>query len=188
MLRHLAVFRRCLPTAIVTANYLSGGQSLPDASARLNAINKHKTAKDPWNLSFSWSAALQMPLFQLCEGKDGLQLEAMSELYLKELAIASAAARAVQHRQSHVPGAGNRDLSGGQSLPDASRYPWNLSFSWSAALQCRYFTAFELAIALNTSQERARAITRFASIMSYVLLLRIVCFLHVHHLLRHSYL
>ena len=101
---NLAVFRRCLPTAIVTANYLSGGQSLPDASARLNAINKHKTAKDPWNLSFSWSAALQMPLFQLCKGKDGLQLEAMSELYLKELAIASAAARG-----EHVPGAGEGD-------------------------------------------------------------------------------
>lgn len=43
-----------------TANFLSGGQSLSDASGRLNAMNKLKTAKDPWNLSFSWSAALQV--------------------------------------------------------------------------------------------------------------------------------
>jgi fructose-bisphosphate aldolase class I len=47
-----------------TANFLSGGQSLSDASGRLNAMNRLKTAKDPWNLSFSWSAALQVsPLF-----------------------------------------------------------------------------------------------------------------------------
>lgn len=72
---NLQVFRRCFPTAMVTANFLSGGQSLEDAAARLDAINKHKTARDPWNLSFSWSAAIQMPLFQLCKGKDGLQLE-----------------------------------------------------------------------------------------------------------------
>mmetsp|Transcript_37958 Transcript_37958/g.94054 ORF Transcript_37958/g.94054 Transcript_37958/m.94054 type:complete len:143 (-) Transcript_37958:2407-2835(-) len=89
---NLQVFRRCFPTAMVTANFLSGGQSLTDAAARLDAINKHKTSKDPWNLSFSWSAAIQMPLFQLCKGKDGLQLEEMGALYLKELEIASAAA------------------------------------------------------------------------------------------------
>ena len=78
---------------MVTANFLSGGQSLEDAAARLDAINKHKGPRDPWNLSFSWSAAIQMPLFQLCKGTGELQLEAMGELYVKELAIASAAAR-----------------------------------------------------------------------------------------------
>lgn len=101
---NLQVFRRCFPTAMVTANFLSGGQSLEDAAARLDAINKHKTARDPWNLSFSWSAALQMPLFQLCKGKDGLQLEAMGDLYMKELAIAGAAARG-----EHTPAAGDGD-------------------------------------------------------------------------------
>ena len=67
---NLQVFRRCFPTAMVTANFLSGGQSLEDAAARLDAINKRKTQKDPWNLSFSWSAAIQMPLFQLCKKTD----------------------------------------------------------------------------------------------------------------------
>jgi|TARA_B110000008_G_scaffold76291_1_gene77560 fructose-bisphosphate aldolase class I len=105
---NLVVFRRCLPTAITTANFLSGGQSLEDAAARLNAINSHKGPKDPWNLSFSWSAALQMPLFQLCKGKNSLQLEAMSELYLNELAVASAAARG-----EHIPRAGEGDHSSG---------------------------------------------------------------------------
>ena len=104
---NLQVFRRCFPTAMVTANFLSGGQSLEDAAARLDAINKHKTAKDPWNLSFSWSAAIQMPLFQLCKGKDGLQLEAMGELYMKELAIAGAAALG-----KHAPEAGEGDHKG----------------------------------------------------------------------------
>jgi len=89
---NLQVFRRCFPTAMVSANFLSGGQSLDDAAARLDAINKHKTAKDPWNLSFSWSAALQMPLFELCRGKSQLPLKEMEALYVKELKIASAAA------------------------------------------------------------------------------------------------
>ena len=104
---NLQVFRRCFPTAMVTANFLSGGQSLEDAAARLDAINKHKTAKDPWNLSFSWSATIQMPLFQLCKGKDGLQLEAMGELYMKELAVAGAAALG-----KHAPEAGEGDHKG----------------------------------------------------------------------------
>lgn len=106
---NLQVFRRCFPTAMVTANFLSGGQSLEDAAARLDAINKHKTAKDPWNLSFSWSAAIQMPLFQLCKGKDGLQLEAMGKLYMKELAIAGAAAVG-----AHTPKKGEGDHKKGK--------------------------------------------------------------------------
>jgi fructose-bisphosphate aldolase class I len=48
-----------------------------------------------------------MPLFQLCKGKDGLQLEAMGELYMKELAIAGAAALG-----KHAPEAGEGDHKG----------------------------------------------------------------------------
>lgn len=74
------------------ANYLSGGQTLKQAVARLNAINICKST-GPWNLSFSWSQALQLPLLALCKGKGELQLEAMTKLFLEELEIASAAAR-----------------------------------------------------------------------------------------------
>lgn len=74
------------------SNYLSGGQSLEDAAARLSAINK-ANSKGPWNLSFSWSQALQLPLLDLCKGKGKLQLAEMSKLYMAELKIASATAK-----------------------------------------------------------------------------------------------
>jgi fructose-bisphosphate aldolase class I len=89
---NVAVLRRCMPAAIRSANFLSGGQSLEDAAARLSAINRLK-GNSPWNLSFSWSAALQLPLFQLCKGTGELQLDAMAALYLEELKVAAAAAR-----------------------------------------------------------------------------------------------
>ena len=94
---NLDVFRRCMPVAIRSANFLSGGQSLEDASARLSVMNQKK-GSFPVNLSFSWSAALQMPLFALCNGE--LKLKEMEELYLKELKIASAA------KGEHIPKAG----------------------------------------------------------------------------------
>jgi hypothetical protein len=39
---NIDVFRRCMPVAIRSANFLSGGQSLADASARLSVMNKKK--------------------------------------------------------------------------------------------------------------------------------------------------
>jgi fructose-bisphosphate aldolase class I len=89
---NIFVFEQSFPVAMKGSNYLSGGQSLKDAAARLSAINKANT-KGPWNLSFSWSQALQLPILDLCKGKDGLQLEEMSKLYVEELKIASAAAK-----------------------------------------------------------------------------------------------
>jgi fructose-bisphosphate aldolase, class I len=89
---NIFVFEQCFPVAMKGCNYLSGGQDLPTAAARLSAINK-ANRKGPWNLSFSWSQALQLPLLDLCRGKGELQLEDMSKLYMKELTIAGAAAR-----------------------------------------------------------------------------------------------
>ena len=90
-----------MPVAIRSANFLSGGQSLEDATARLSVMNQKKGAF-PVNLSFSWSAALQMPLFALCKGE--LKLKEMEQLYLAELKVASAAAKGL-----HVPKAGEGD-------------------------------------------------------------------------------
>eukprot|EP00747_Dinoflagellata_sp_TGD_P167448 gnl/TRDRNA2_/TRDRNA2_191885_c0_seq1.p1 gnl/TRDRNA2_/TRDRNA2_191885_c0~~gnl/TRDRNA2_/TRDRNA2_191885_c0_seq1.p1 ORF type:complete len:489 (+),score=121.41 gnl/TRDRNA2_/TRDRNA2_191885_c0_seq1:53-1519(+) len=99
------VLQQCMPVAIPGVNYLSGGQNLEDASARLSAMNKFaKTTRCPWNLSFSWSAALQMPLFELCRGKEELPLAEMSELYGKELKIAADAAFGT-HNPSGTEGA-----------------------------------------------------------------------------------
>lgn len=89
------VLRRTMPAAIPGVNYLSGGQCLSDACARLSAINQiANTVACPWNISFSWSAAIQMPLFELCRNGRGLTADVladMSKLYLEELAMASKA-------------------------------------------------------------------------------------------------
>jgi hypothetical protein len=42
---NLRTLRRTLPVSVRTVNYLSGGQTLADASARLDAINKMKAAR-----------------------------------------------------------------------------------------------------------------------------------------------
>lgn len=86
------VFEQSFPVAMKGSNYLSGGQTLPQAAARLSAINKANT-KGPWNLSFSWSQAIQLPILDLCKGKGELCIDEMSKLYVEELAIAGAAAR-----------------------------------------------------------------------------------------------
>merc|ERR1719464_634574 len=62
---NIFVFEQSFPVAMKGCNYLSGGQDLTTAAARLSAINKANT-KVPWNLSFSWSQALQLPLLDLC--------------------------------------------------------------------------------------------------------------------------
>jgi fructose-bisphosphate aldolase class I len=91
---NIFVFEQAFPVAMKGCNYLSGGQDLATAAARLSAINKANT-RGPWNISFSWSQALQLPLLDLCKGKGELQLKEMEKLYLEELAIAGAAARGV---------------------------------------------------------------------------------------------
>lgn len=98
---NLRMLRRVLPVAVKTVNYLSGGQDLEQASSRLAAINdlKKKRGGDkyaPWNLSFSWSACIQLPIFQLCKTEkadaSGLPRAAMQALYVKNLAVARDAA------------------------------------------------------------------------------------------------
>lgn len=85
------VFENSFPVAMKGCNYLSGGQDLDTVVARLSAINQ-KNSKGPWNLSFSWSKALQLPLLDLCKYAGKFKLDEMSKLYVAELKIASAAA------------------------------------------------------------------------------------------------
>jgi len=91
----VTTLRRVMPAAMPGVNFLSGGQSLEDASARLNAIQKHK-GNSPWNLSFSWSQALQLPILELCKKNpkgSPLPLEEMQAMLVEELKIAGSAAR-----------------------------------------------------------------------------------------------
>jgi fructose-bisphosphate aldolase class I len=64
----LRVLKRCVPAAVPTINFLSGGQKPEEATANLNAMNAmYPTA--PWVLSFSYARALQDPAMKAWGGK-----------------------------------------------------------------------------------------------------------------------
>ena len=55
--RTVEILKRCVPAAVPGIAFLSGGQSDEDATAHLNAMNRH--AGLPWPLTFSYGRALQ---------------------------------------------------------------------------------------------------------------------------------
>jgi fructose-bisphosphate aldolase class I len=55
----LRVLRRCVPAAVASINFLSGGQSPAQATANLDAMNR--CGAQPWPLSFSYGRALLDP-------------------------------------------------------------------------------------------------------------------------------
>jgi fructose-bisphosphate aldolase class I len=55
--RTLECFRRTVPSAVPGIVFLSGGQSMHDATANLNAMNA--MGPSPWKLGFSYGRALQ---------------------------------------------------------------------------------------------------------------------------------
>ena len=63
------VFRRAVPAAVGGIAFLSGGQSAPDASARLNAMHVRHGADLPWPLAFSFARAIQDPAMKAWAGK-----------------------------------------------------------------------------------------------------------------------
>lgn len=64
----LRVFRRTVPVAVPSINFLSGGLSPEQASANLGAMNA-RLAEAPWLLSFSYGRALQQPVLQAWQGQ-----------------------------------------------------------------------------------------------------------------------
>lgn len=63
----LTVLRRCVPAAVPSINFLSGGQSSEAATAHLNTMNKNKN--NPWYVSFSYGRALQDHALKAWAGK-----------------------------------------------------------------------------------------------------------------------
>jgi len=63
----IRVFRRTVPAAVPSINFLSGGQTPEEATANLNALNC--LAPQPWELSFSYGRALQEPALQAWKGE-----------------------------------------------------------------------------------------------------------------------
>jgi fructose-bisphosphate aldolase class I len=64
--RTIKIFRRTVPAAVPSINFLSGGQTPEEATANLNALNA--MPQQPWELSFSYGRALQEPALQAWKG------------------------------------------------------------------------------------------------------------------------
>ena len=58
-----------MPAAVGGIAFLSGGQSAPDASARLNAMHVRHGRQLPWPLAFSFARAIQDPAMKAWAGK-----------------------------------------------------------------------------------------------------------------------
>jgi fructose-bisphosphate aldolase class I len=87
----LACLRRSVPAAVAGIAFLSGGQSGPEASARLNAMHAPGTTL-PWPLTFSFGRAIQAPALHIWHGKDANRVAAQKAL-LHRARLDSAARR-----------------------------------------------------------------------------------------------
>jgi fructose-bisphosphate aldolase class I len=72
------VLRRAVPAAVPGIVFLSGGQSDEQATARLDAINRH--VPQPWELSFSFGRALQAPVLRAWAGEEANRSAAQAAL------------------------------------------------------------------------------------------------------------
>jgi fructose-bisphosphate aldolase class I len=82
---------RTVPAAVPGVTFLSGGQSGPAASERLNAMNLRFRGRLPWALSFSFARAIQQPAMELWNGEDSRA--AIAQEALSHRARCDAAAR-----------------------------------------------------------------------------------------------
>jgi fructose-bisphosphate aldolase class I len=87
----LQVFRRTVPMAVPSINFLSGGLSPEAATANLNAMNV-ALPNAPWLLSFSYGRALQETVLQAWQGK-AENLVAAQQALLKRARLNGAAQR-----------------------------------------------------------------------------------------------
>ncbi len=61
---------RAVPAAVPGIAFLSGGQSGELASARLNAMNLRSKPRTPWDLTFSFGRAIQLPALEIWSGEE----------------------------------------------------------------------------------------------------------------------
>jgi fructose-bisphosphate aldolase class I len=87
----LRVFRRTVPAAVPSINFLSGGLSPEEATANLNAMNADFPGT-PWLLSFSYGRALQQTVLQAWQGKTE-NVAAAQQALLKRARLNGAAQR-----------------------------------------------------------------------------------------------
>jgi fructose-bisphosphate aldolase class I len=87
----LRVFRRTVPVAVPSINFLSGGLSPEEATANLNAMNAGSNGT-PWLLSFSYGRALQQTVLEAWQGK-AANVAAAQQALLKRARLNGAAQR-----------------------------------------------------------------------------------------------
>ena len=75
----LKVLKRCVPAAVPSINFLSGGQEPIEATANLNALNQ-QAPHAPWQLTISYGRALQQPALHAWQGKTENTLTAQQAL------------------------------------------------------------------------------------------------------------
>ena len=85
----LRVLRRCVPAAVPSIHFLSGGQGAEEATLNLNAINQLR-GNAPWQLSISYGRALQQPALHAWAGKPE-NVEAAQQALLKRARLNSLA-------------------------------------------------------------------------------------------------
>lgn len=90
----IKVFRRAVPAAVPSINFLSGGQTPEEATANLNAMNA-MFPDAPWELSFSYGRALQEPALKAWQGK--AENAIATQLALYQRAFLNGAARAGEY-------------------------------------------------------------------------------------------
>ena len=96
----LRVFRRTVPAAVPSINFLSGGLSPEEATANLNAMNAG-FPDAPWPLSFSYGRALQQPVLEAWQGK--AENVAVAQAALLARARLNGAAQRGEYRPSMEP-------------------------------------------------------------------------------------
>ncbi len=75
----LRIFRRTVPAAVPSINFLSGGQTPEQATVNLNALNT--MLPQPWELSFSYGRALQEPALLAWKGDAANSAHTQAALY-----------------------------------------------------------------------------------------------------------
>ncbi len=85
----LQVLRRCVPAAVPSIHFLSGGQGAEEATLNLNTINQLR-GNVPWQLSISYGRALQQPALHVWAGRPE-NVEAAQQALLKRARLNSLA-------------------------------------------------------------------------------------------------
>ena len=88
----LTCLKQSVPAAVAGIAFLSGGQTGPEATARLNAMNAAGKAPLPWPVTFSFGRAIQEPALHIWHG-DAVNTKAAQDALLHRATLDSAARR-----------------------------------------------------------------------------------------------